>query len=102
MTFLEALKAHRGGLVRIKTQLYWYSGRGWGWDGITGRVCLLLDAAPAMSTTAAARTAAVERAATAAEAVGSAALLLIDGHPQWVWVGADDLELLSSFEPEEQ
>ena len=32
MTFLEALQSHRGGLVRIKTQLYWYGGRGW--DGV--------------------------------------------------------------------
>lgn len=42
MTFLEQLKAHIGGLVRLKTQIYWYQLSAW--DGVEGRVCLLLDA----------------------------------------------------------
>jgi len=90
MTFLEALRSHRGGLIRLKSELYWYDGRGWGWDGITGRVCLLLDAAvaPPSRVRAAARQAAAVR-------VEPAALLLIDGAPHWVWVAQEDVELLS-------
>lgn len=48
MTFLEELQAHKGGLVRIKSELYWYGGRGP--DGSPGRVCLLLDTAPDITT----------------------------------------------------
>jgi hypothetical protein len=43
MTFPEALQAHKGGLVRIKSDLFWYGGRGW--DGVHDRICLLLNAA---------------------------------------------------------
>jgi hypothetical protein len=42
MTLLDKLQAHKGGLLQLKTQLYWY-GRG-GWDNNPGRICLLLDA----------------------------------------------------------
>jgi len=88
MTLLEALQAHKGGLVRIKTDLFWYGGRGW--DGARGRICLLMDAdddAPDRRFAAARTTASTFIAATVA-------LLLVDGQPHWVWVGADDLELL--------
>ena len=43
MTFLEVLQSHKGGLLRIKSELYWYGGRGF--DGYPGRVCLILDGA---------------------------------------------------------
>ena len=86
MVILEQLRIHVGGLVRLKDELFWYGGRGW--DGITGRVCLLLDAAPARSAPFAQAT------ATATGAGAAAALLLVDGAPRWVWVGADDLEIL--------
>ncbi len=85
MTLLEELTAHKGGLVCLKSELYWYGGRGW--DGTRGRVCLLMDSgAPADAVYAAATPVAV--------LVAAATLLLIDGRPHWVWVGADDLELL--------
>ena len=84
MTFLERLQSHKGGLIRLKTELDWYVGRGL--DGNPGRVCLILDAATTVAasaqTTATARTAA------------TAALLLIDGSPHWVWVADKDVELL--------
>ena len=87
MTFLEQLRAHKGGLVQLKTELYWYDqGR---YDGNPGRVCLILDAAAATVATAAATTVA------AAAATGTtAALLLVDGSPQWVWIAEEDVELL--------
>ena len=50
MTLLDRLHAHRGGLVRIKTQLFWYGGRGW--DRFPGRICLILDVATAYTAAA--------------------------------------------------
>lgn len=85
MTFLEQLQAHKGGLIQLKSQLYWYGGRGY--DGNPGRVCLILDAATTTPGDATAATAAVTTAA-------AAAYLLLDGSPQWVWVAKEDMELL--------
>jgi hypothetical protein len=86
VTFLEELDAHKGGLILLKTNLFWYGGRGW--DGVQDRVCLLMDAEVY------AEAAMIAAATPAAARVPAAALLLIDGRPHWVWVGADDLELL--------
>ena len=80
MTLLERLQSHKGGLIRLKTELFWYGGRGW--DENPGRVCLLLDAAAAAFATGAA----ARRSA--------AAYLLIDGSPRWVWVAEEDMALL--------
>jgi hypothetical protein len=89
MTFLEQLQAHKGGLVQLKTELYWYAqGR---YDGNPGRVCLILDAADAAT---ARRTAAVSAAAVVAVDGDAAALLLVDGSPQWIWIAEEDVELL--------
>ena len=76
MTLLDKLQAHKGGLIHIKSQLYWY-GCG-GWDNNPGRICLILDT----TTTAVA-----------------AAFLLIDGQPHWVWVAEEDIELLVNDPP---
>jgi hypothetical protein len=89
MTFLEELTAHKGGLVLLKTQLYWYGGRGW--DGTRGRICLLMDATAAGAGPSHLATATVVAAAAGTRA---AALLVVDGCPYWVWVSSDDLELL--------
>ena len=102
MTLLEQLQAHKGGLLRLKTQLL--VGRGTGWDRSTDRVCLILDALHEQSTNPAWVSAAAEKAnavrKTAAH-VGAtkstrivAAYLLIDGTPQWVWVVEEDIERL--------
>ena len=91
MTLLDRLHTHKGGLVQIKSELFWYDGRGW--DGVPGRIGLVLDARPAgaVSTT----TAATPTAAVAMSLVTVAvALLLVDGAPHWVWVVAKDIELL--------
>jgi hypothetical protein len=83
MTFLEQLQAHKGGLVQLKTELYWYTqGRH---DGNPGRVCLVLDAA---------RTAAAGARTPSAAWAAPAALLLVDGSPQWIWIAEEDVELL--------
>ena len=86
MTLLETLQAHRGGLLHIKSELYWY-GSG-GWDGAPGRICLLLDAAyPSAAATGATATARWRGPL-------ATVLLLIDGQPQWIWVGKEDVEIL--------
>ena len=86
MTFLEELQSHRGGILRIKGQLYWYCGRGL--DGSPGRICLVLDAALTGAHAAFAHGAPRSPA-------GLAVLLLIDGCPQWVWIGPEDVELIT-------
>jgi len=91
MAFLDDLQSHRGGLLELRTQLYWYWPRGRGWDSTPGRLCLLLDS-----------TADVGEGADAADAVAvgwqgrhrAVVLLLIDGHPRWVWVAEEDVEFL--------
>jgi hypothetical protein len=96
MTFLEELTAHKGGLVCLKSELFWYGGRGW--DGTRGRVCLLMDSAARSAAAAGPRIAAAAVTDATARSRGPRAdystLLLIDGCPHWVWVSSDDLELL--------
>jgi len=97
MTFLEELTAHKGGLILLRSDLFWYGGRGW--DGARDRVCLLLNTAAAddLDGAAARATGAAPAAVLVDEAVAVvvAALLLIDGQPHWVWVAQEDVELLS-------
>jgi len=83
MTLFEQLQSHKGGLLHLKTQLFWYDGRGY--DNNPGRICLILDAAATAVPAAAAISAAAAEAAT---------LLLIDGSPQWVWVAGQDIEVI--------
>ena len=89
MTFLEALQSHKGGLIRLKSELWWHGGRGY--DGIWGRVCLLMDAAEAPLPR--------HHRMPPARSLRShddapAALLLVDGAPHWVWIAPADVELL--------
>ena len=98
MTFLETLQAHRGGLIRLKAELYWYGGRGY--DGSPGRVCLLLDTAATSSTTiTTVRSAARITGADVRTGFGVEAYLLIDGSPQWVWVADKAIEILVNDQP---
>ena len=93
MTFLEQLQSHRGGLIRIKSELFWYTGRGW--DGSPGRICLVLDiggAAPGFRVPV--RVAAATSLPAARRSDMDVALLLIDGRPQWICVSQEDVELL--------
>jgi hypothetical protein len=83
MTFLQQLRLHKGGLICLKTHLYWY---GSGYDKNPDRICLILDTAAAAPTAAAAR--------GSANGFRTAALLLVDGSPHWIWVAEEDVELL--------
>jgi len=93
MTFLEELDAHKGGLIRLKGELYWYGGRGW--DGVHDRICLLMDSA--RTPTGAVEVHGLDGAAHTDAAHTDAAptaCLLIDGCPHWVWIAPADVELL--------
>ena len=93
MTFLDRLLSHKGSLIRLKTELYWYGGRGY--DGSPGRICLILDAhLTGFGKRAADRTDAATPAARRTTDALVVALLLIDGLPYWVWVAETDVELL--------
>lgn len=87
MTFLEKLQSHKGGLIKLKTELYWYGGRGW--DENPGRVCLLLDSHSLGSVPEASASSAPFSRREAWDVH-----LLIDGSPQWVWMEEKDVELL--------
>ena len=92
MTLLKELQSHTGGLIRLKTDLFWYGGRGW--DGAPGRVCLILDAI-AHVPHAIARISPVARTPARMRPLAAAAFLLIDGCPQWIWVSQEDVELIT-------
>ena len=99
MTLLEQLQAHKGGLIQLKTQLYWYDGRGY--DGTSGRICLILDATASDAADGVGPVAYAGRATNPAGNVyaAAAAFLLIDGQPQWIWVAKEDIALLVNDPP---
>ena len=90
MTLLEQLQSHRGGLIRLKTQLYWYDGVR---NEIVGRICLLLDVADQAEFSAAAQDFAARNATATADGL-AVALLLIEGQPQWIWLAEKDVEVI--------
>jgi len=87
VTFREELRGHRGSLIRLKTQLYWYNGRGY--DGRPDRVSLLLDVADEFGGVAQ-----PDGCSCGGGSDKVSALLLIDGSPHWIWLVAADVELL--------
>lgn len=91
MTFLEALQAHCGGLILLKTQLYWY-GAGC-WDNNPGRVSLILDADHFGARFVHAAGAYVADGRIDGIDGGACVFLLIDESPKWVWVDEQDVEL---------
>ena len=89
--FHKRLQAHKGGLLYLKTELYWYV-RGER-DGVKGRHCVLLDApTKSMPATEDAVTPTVEMCDDLKKTF--VALLLIDGTCSRVWIAEDDVELL--------
>jgi hypothetical protein len=88
MTFVESLRSHKGGLIRLKTELFWYNNTEW--DGTLFRICLLLDARdygrPACWK------ACTANATTTRTAVSH---LLIDGLACWVLMDEQDVAILN-------
>jgi hypothetical protein len=104
MSFLDKLQVHKGGLIRLKTELLWYGKRGW--DNNPGRICLILDAVSAetfrervMYVDAA--THAPHRQSSGVVSAGDKAAvhLLIDGSPKWIWAIEDVIDLLVNDPP---
>jgi len=91
MSFLQQLQAHHGGLIRFKTQICWYGGRGL--DGKPGRVCLILDATRDLTAIRSARTAGYTESANYTPNA-TTVKLLIDGVPRWIWLADEDVEIL--------
>lgn len=93
MNFLQKLESHTGGLLHIKSDLFWFGGRGW--DAAPGGVCLLLDAT---ATTRGLVVAWARRHGCLNPRPGAVAvaLLLIDDRPQWVWMTKEDVEVLNA------
>jgi len=94
MTFLETVQAHRGGLVLLKTGLFWYS-KG-EWDNEPGRICLVLDAAERRLGVDACTSERILTEALHRLGRAVAVFLLIDGSPKWVWVDQQDVELFTN------
>ena len=88
MTFLERLQSHKGGLIRLKSQLYWHDERGY--DGNPGRICLILDA----SSAAAAHDAHADTRSAETRSWSVGVYLLLDGQLQCILVAEQDVELL--------
>jgi hypothetical protein len=88
MIFFKRLKNSIGGLLRLKTQFWWYNGEGW--DNHPGRVCLILDAYEGRQPIAAAET----LGALTTRGASATVLLLIDGSPTWVWVDEQNTEIM--------
>jgi len=88
MTFVESLRSHRGSLIRLKTELFWYNNTEW--DGTLFRTCLLLDARDYGRP-------ACWKAYTANATTTRAAVshLLIDGLACWVLMDEQDVEILN-------
>jgi hypothetical protein len=92
MKLLEKIQAHKGKLIQITTEIFRFGSSGW--DGIPSRVCLLMNAGATLGFYAPLSSTATARLGASSQVPTCAALLLIDGQPQWVCVAEEDLVLL--------
>ncbi len=85
MNFACQLRTHQGGLILLKSEVYFYDG---GWDGRFNRICLLLRSASEAKCV-------VGRSASVVP-WGDACVVyvLVDSTPMYIWVHDDDVELL--------
>ena len=91
MTFFDKLKAHVGGLVLIKTQLYWYKIGKW---NDAERVHILLDALDPYADPYDEPEAMAGSTPARGLDLRVAVLLFIDDAPKWVWVYSGAVELI--------
>ena len=93
MIFLDRLLSHKGGLIRLKTELYWYGGRGY--DGNPGRICLLFNAAKRFKDAHTIGGTPVSCSTVNCEVRKPIlAYVLLYGSPCWVWIVEQDVEIL--------
>lgn len=89
MTLFEQFHSHIGGLIRLKTQLFWYNSSSW--DRVEERVCLLMDVASDYDRVL---------LPDATVALGSKprsaidVLLFMDGSPKWAFLTKEDVEFI--------
>ena len=95
MTFLERLERHKGGLIRLKTQLWWYDRERF--DRSPGRVCLLLGAKRHDTWEDPAHGLPDASGEHPFYLTAAYILLLIDGRVKWVGVAEGDVEWLANF-----
>jgi len=90
---------HKGGLIKLKSQLFWGGGSGRHWDGVPERICLILDVYDEIA----------HRALTASASTNGdldkrdhsvTVLLLVDGSPHWVLVYETDMEFITKTQEE--
>ena len=84
---VEELRNHIGDLIRIKTELYWYGGRGW--DEDAEKLCILLNS-KSLSSPEGGRCAAT----CAVPSPQYALQLLIESEIQWVWACDNSFEIV--------
>jgi len=88
---------HKGGLIKLKSQLFWGGGSGRHWDGVPERICLILD----VDDENAHRTFVSTNGDFDNEwDPGVTVLLLVDGSPHWVLVYETDMEFITKTQEE--
>lgn len=85
--FIYQLRAHTGGLICIKSDLHWYDGLFLSnpINEVMGLVLEVHSRVPLGERTA---------ATTASTSNSVASLLMVSGFQRWIWVTAEDVELL--------
>ena len=101
MTFSERLRVHRGGLVRLRANLWWFDAgmEKWGSNRMTEAVCIILDAVEAgegcgIHVEACGGGTAKGGDTDCIAEVYAEVLLFIDGAPRWIRLDENDLEFL--------
>jgi hypothetical protein len=92
MIFFDKLRMHCGGLIMLKTQLYWCNGRGW--DNTPGRVCIILDVVDPLCDDSGKLLNATFVHTGVGKIRPTAINLLIDGSPIWAMVVDKDVQFV--------
>ena len=87
--FIETLRSHRGGLVRLLSDLFWYSTACF--DQRQDRICLILDANDRSNVTPSAES--VNYCTNGGDECAGLHVL-IDGKPAWIWITKVDVVLI--------
>ena len=87
-SFLHQLLAHKGGLICLKSKLYWYDAQRF--DEQRQVMCLILDASTKVPFDE------IASATTDNTFSAFAVRLLIRGAPHWVWLTKTDVEILNA------
>jgi hypothetical protein len=93
---------HKGGLIKLKSQLFWGGGSGSGrhWDGIPERICLILDVHDEIAHGSLTASASTNGDFDNEWDPGVTVLLLVDGSPHWVLVYETDMEFITKTQEE--